>query len=365
MPARSRRSAGLGRDARAQPRRGLVLARTTPLDPPTALLGMIAGGASGIVGMSGELGADDRLVAFMQYLRVLVVVLLTPIGIAVFFGGDHGGGGGAAPSAGLLGSGGSGRWRPGSPPAGALARGRLRVTAGVLLGPMILTGAVVLAGLADGFAVPACSAQTAFALIGLQVGLRFTPGPIRLLGRLTVPGPAGHRRPAGGLLRARRPARRSRPRRRCSTPTWPPPPAGSTRCSRWPSARARTRRSSSRCRACASSRWCCWRRSRCAGCFGAALTARAPCSSEAELAGDAAAELGDDVPRVDAELLQQASVFSCPPGRAARRSTRETPCRCSPRERSSSRSCSLGMLHGATMRSGCGSGAARPAIPCT
>ena len=83
---------------------GSILARTTPLDPPTALLGMIAGGASGIVGMSGELGADDRLVAFMQYLRVLVVVLLTPIGIAVFFGGDHGGGAAAPPSAGLLGA---------------------------------------------------------------------------------------------------------------------------------------------------------------------------------------------------------------------------------------------------------------------
>ena len=61
---------------------GAVLARTTTLDPPTAALGMIAGGASGIVGMSDELGADDRLVAFMQYLRVLVVVLVTPVGIA-------------------------------------------------------------------------------------------------------------------------------------------------------------------------------------------------------------------------------------------------------------------------------------------
>ena len=45
---------------------GLLLARTTPLDGPTAALGLIAGGASGIVGMSGELGADRRLVAFMQ-----------------------------------------------------------------------------------------------------------------------------------------------------------------------------------------------------------------------------------------------------------------------------------------------------------
>ena len=63
---------------------GRVLARFTALDVPTATLGMIAGGASGIVTMADDLGGDDRLVAFMQYLRVLVVVLLTPLLIAVF-----------------------------------------------------------------------------------------------------------------------------------------------------------------------------------------------------------------------------------------------------------------------------------------
>src|SRR4051794_41422081 len=65
---------------------GWALIRTVGLDPPTAALGMIAGGASGIVGMADELGADDRLVAVMQYLRVLVVVVLTPILVAVAFG---------------------------------------------------------------------------------------------------------------------------------------------------------------------------------------------------------------------------------------------------------------------------------------
>jgi membrane AbrB-like protein len=166
---------------------GAILARTTPLDPPTALLGMIAGGASGIVGMSGELGADDRLVAFMQYLRVLVVVLLTPIGIAVLFGGEHGSGGTPPPSAGLLGA--PWEWAAAAALAlaGAWAAGRLRVTAGVLLGPMIVTGALVLAGPLEGFAVPDLLGQAAFALIGLQVGLRFTPETVRLLGRLTGP----------------------------------------------------------------------------------------------------------------------------------------------------------------------------------
>src|SRR5689334_15452842 len=77
---------------------GLVLERRTELDRPTATLGMIAGGASGIVGMADEIGGDDRLVAFMQYLRVLVTVLLTPL-LAAAWGGA---GGGEGPSEALL-----------------------------------------------------------------------------------------------------------------------------------------------------------------------------------------------------------------------------------------------------------------------
>jgi membrane AbrB-like protein len=165
---------------------GALLARTTPLDAPTAALGLIAGGASGIVGMSHELGADDRLVAFMQYLRVLVVVLVTPLAIAVFFGGHHGSDGApAGPDVSALGD--PGDWALAAALALVGARAAARVTAGVLLGPMVLTGVVVLSGLVDGFAVPDLLAQTAFALIGLQVGLRFTKDTVRLLGRLTGP----------------------------------------------------------------------------------------------------------------------------------------------------------------------------------
>src|SRR4051795_9756415 len=79
---------------------GRVLARSTALDMPTATLGMIAGGASGIVTMADDLGGDDRLVAFMQYLRVLIVVLLTPLLIAAFGGGGSGSGGPSAPALG-------------------------------------------------------------------------------------------------------------------------------------------------------------------------------------------------------------------------------------------------------------------------
>jgi len=164
---------------------GAILARTTELDAPTAALGLIAGGASGIVGMSGELGADDRLVAFMQYLRVLVVVVLTPIGIAVLFGGQHGPS--DIPGTSTLGE--VWEWPVTAAlcVAGSYAAARLKITAGILLGPMVVTGALVLSGVLGDFAVPALLGQAAFSLIGLQVGLRFTVATVKLLGRLTLP----------------------------------------------------------------------------------------------------------------------------------------------------------------------------------
>src|SRR5437764_7580841 len=81
---------------------GMVLTRYTALDSPTAQLGSVAGGASGIVAMADDLGADARLVAFMQYLRVLVVVLLTPLILAVAFPGHHSGQPAATPIVGSL-----------------------------------------------------------------------------------------------------------------------------------------------------------------------------------------------------------------------------------------------------------------------
>src|SRR3954447_13605914 len=75
---------------------GLALGRVARLDRATASLGTIAGGASGIVAMARDLGGDDRLVAFMQYLRVLIIVLFTPVAVRVAFHGHAG----SAPSGG-------------------------------------------------------------------------------------------------------------------------------------------------------------------------------------------------------------------------------------------------------------------------
>jgi membrane AbrB-like protein len=165
---------------------GWVLVKTVKLDPATAALGMVAGGASGIVGMAEELGADDRLVAVMQYLRVLVVVVLTPLLVALAFAHPHGPDSGGSPAGTpVLGS-----LRDWALMAAALALGALlavvaRIPAGSLLAPMIV--AAVLAVTIGDFQVPAIVREPAFAAIGLQVGLRFTPGLLRQAGRLLLP----------------------------------------------------------------------------------------------------------------------------------------------------------------------------------
>ena len=52
---------------------GFLLVRYSDLPGPTGARGSSPGGASAMVVMAADYGADARLVAFMQYLRVLFV----------------------------------------------------------------------------------------------------------------------------------------------------------------------------------------------------------------------------------------------------------------------------------------------------
>ncbi|HEX6618077.1 MAG TPA: AbrB family transcriptional regulator [Solirubrobacteraceae bacterium] len=166
---------------------GAVMARVTELDRPTAALGMVAGGASGIVTMARELGGDDRIVAFMQYLRVLVVVSLTPLLVAVAFPGHHGAAGTGAPGVPFLGAPRDWAVALALATAGAFAGRALRLPAGALLAPMFLAGAVTLSAPAGWFVVPGLAQDVAFVVIGLQVGLGFTMRTVRQTGRLLAP----------------------------------------------------------------------------------------------------------------------------------------------------------------------------------
>ncbi len=153
----------------------------------TATLGLVAGGASGIVAMSDELGGDGRLVAFMQYLRVLVVVLTAPLVVDLLL--LPGAGADAAPGDGGAGAGLGAdlAFTAGCAIAGALAARLVRLTAGSLLGPLLVSAALEISGLAGGAGVPGAAQAVAFAVLGLEVGLRFTTATIRQAGRLLPP----------------------------------------------------------------------------------------------------------------------------------------------------------------------------------
>ena len=155
--------------------------------PSAAVRVSVAGGASGIVGMADDLGGDDRLVAFMQYARVLIVVLLTPLLVPVVFSGHHVAGAGAVTSGPVFGHPADWVATIALAVVGAVVGRRIRLPAATLLGPMILSGAVTLAAIGGGFAVPPVLRETAFAVIGLRIGLRFTVATVRLVGRLLVP----------------------------------------------------------------------------------------------------------------------------------------------------------------------------------
>ena len=70
---------------------------------------------------------------------------------------------------------------------GAAVASRVRLPAGMLLIPMVAAAVVALLVPDGDFDVPDLLQQGAFALIGLQVGLRFTAETVRSLGSLLLP----------------------------------------------------------------------------------------------------------------------------------------------------------------------------------
>jgi uncharacterized protein len=160
---------------------GLLLARAARMDARTASLGMVAGGASGIVAMAGDLGADDRMVAFMQYLRVLVITLLTPLLVPLLFG-VHGDRGPAEPP--LIGDAAGWALTVGVSAVGIWIGPRLRLPAPALFGPLLITAALSLAGALGDTQVPPLLREVAFALIGLRIGLGFDRAIVREIARV-------------------------------------------------------------------------------------------------------------------------------------------------------------------------------------
>lgn len=156
---------------------GLWLTRRRILPGSTALWGMSPGGAAAMVLMAEAYGADVRLVAFMQYTRVLMVTLLAAAVAHAL-----------APQAPSFAAPAAPWWGAPEPAAllltaalvlgGDLLAQRLGMASGPLLLP--LAGAVLVQsvwGLAP--ALPPALLALAYAGIGWSIGLRFTPAIVR------------------------------------------------------------------------------------------------------------------------------------------------------------------------------------------
>jgi membrane AbrB-like protein len=150
---------------------GLLLAKSRLLPATTALWGFSAGAASVMTFMSQSYGADFRLVAFMQYLRVVCVALAAGVMVRLTAGGPDG--------AGIT------EWFPAIEPlpflvmagiaAGlSLLGSRSGLPGGTFLLPMA-GGALATHGLGIETLPPQWLKAVAFAITGWAIGLRFTP----------------------------------------------------------------------------------------------------------------------------------------------------------------------------------------------
>ena len=152
---------------------GWMIARTHLLPGTTAAWGCSPGAATGMIAMAEEFGADPRLVAFMQFLRVTLVVITATLVSRLIFGvtaTEHAPGAAAQPFIEQL---------PGLAATlavaagGAFAARLLPVPSGGVFVPLVI--AVVLQGMGlMTITLPPWLLVAAFSAIGWWVGLRFT-----------------------------------------------------------------------------------------------------------------------------------------------------------------------------------------------
>lgn len=174
---------------------GALLSRWGRVSLAEGALSLVPGGSAAIVAAAEDLGADSRLVAFAQYLRVALVAFTAPVvATAMHPATDGNAAAGGAPLwadphrilhlsqgthqlPGLL-------MLAAVCLLGVTAGQRLSLPAPSLLGPMVITALFVFTGTAQGFAPDGVLRSLLFTLVGLEVGLRFTWASVRNIGRL-------------------------------------------------------------------------------------------------------------------------------------------------------------------------------------
>ena len=163
---------------------GALLGLNRHVDSLTGSLALVAGGASGLVALTRELGGDERVVAVVQYVRVGLVTVTMPIVATLVFGAHTSGASSPKADAGLTDQ----AWGLLLLAMGigiGLTVGKLiRLPAAGLLGPLIVTVVAELTGWAGPAAVPTILVTAAYAVIGWQAGLGFTMAAMKAIGKI-------------------------------------------------------------------------------------------------------------------------------------------------------------------------------------
>lgn len=160
---------------------GQLLRLHRGVTPVTASFASVAGGASGMAAVANDLGADDRVVTVIQYLRVLVILLAMPAAVSWIFDAETGDAAGVtAPVT---------TWTGVAYAALAVGLGiglgrLLRLPSPAVLGALLASVALATLPVFDDVQVPAWIQGLGFLLIGLQVGLRFTLESLKAIGRM-------------------------------------------------------------------------------------------------------------------------------------------------------------------------------------
>lgn len=145
-------------------------------DRVTAYFSAMPGGLSEMILVGGEMGGDSRIISLIHAARVLLVVMLLPFAFQLLIGYDAAGGEADKPSA-------SGPPLLSVPPfdlallgacgvVGFFGAKALRLPAAAVVGPMILSAAVHLAGW-TGAAPPFELVAAAQVIVGTAIGCRF------------------------------------------------------------------------------------------------------------------------------------------------------------------------------------------------
>lgn len=143
------------------------------LDKCTAYYSAVPGGLLEVIMMGEESGADRQMLTILQFMRLILCIMLVPVGFQLFEGMAVGSSAGASigtPGAGLgamdlavLAAAGV---------AGFIAGRRLKLPAAIITGPILASGIVHLAGLTQAVP-PGWAIQLTQLVIGTTLGCRF------------------------------------------------------------------------------------------------------------------------------------------------------------------------------------------------